>query len=108
VRQNVVVPALEQIRDELRLDGWMAEVWTSDEEDWHATLEIYKGNMVAAGGRAKPRISFSILPYSQSVTITAYSISQGVGSESKPLGEITEEFVQAEALEFFKRLASGQ
>jgi len=108
-RQNIVVPALEQIRDELRRHGWIAEVWTSDAVDQHATLEIFKGsNMVAAGGRTKPRISFSILPHSQSVTIAAYSISQGGGSESKPLGEITGEFVQAKVLEFFERLTSGR
>ena len=86
----------------------MADAWTSDEVDQHATLEIYKGNMVAAGGRTKPKISISIPPHSQSVTVAAYSISQAGGSESKPLGEITEEFVQAEVFKFFQRLASAR
>ncbi len=103
VRDDVVVPALRQVRDLLVPTGWNCEVRISD-KNHEVRLLIYRDKMVTATGR--PYVGFEPGTNLVKVCIT----TQGSGGEESqfPLSQIDEDFVQTCASKFFERLASEQ
>jgi hypothetical protein len=101
VRDDVVVPALRQVRDLLVRAGWKCEVRISD-KNHEVRLLTYRDKMVTATGR--PYVGFEPGANLVKVRITTQGYS---GEEGQfPLGQINEDFVQTCASRFFERLAS--
>jgi hypothetical protein len=70
----------------------------SDDKEESATIEVYKGSMHALGTTRRPSITFVIDRHSPTIFVTLQSISQGGGQGKFPLDEVTEEFVQVDAV----------
>jgi hypothetical protein len=83
VRDNVIIPALKEVaNDLLEPAGWKCDI-RQDEKDIETTLEVYRDDMEPMSG-------------------------EGRGGPSHPyeLGAITEDVIHRELLNFFQRLAS--
>jgi len=105
--EDVIVPALKEIaQDILEPDGWTCDV-RRVELRLQVTLEVYRGDMKAVGGRERPHISFSQDDASSQMNVYASTPSQGGPSGTYPVDAITIEVVQREALKFFQRLTGG-
>jgi hypothetical protein len=104
--QDVVVPALEQIGQQvLKPIGWSYEI--SSDPMW-VTIQMYKGKIMAAGGLRRPYVTFVADSFALTINVSAASISHGGGERSHiPLEEISEDFVQQTVLKVFQRLAKG-
>jgi hypothetical protein len=102
--REVIVPEFNQITPMLTAGGWMCE---SHEEADHLGLEfhIYKGNMAGAGGRRRPNIQFKGNPTTQKVLVGSSTPLMSDGGKWYLLSEITGDFVSAQVLAFFQRLA---
>jgi hypothetical protein len=105
--ENVIVPALKEIaQDILEPAGWTCDVRRA-ELHLQVTLDVYRGDMKAVGGRERPHISFSQDDASSQMNVYASTPSQGGPSGPYPVDAITIEAVQREALKFFQRLTGG-
>jgi hypothetical protein len=106
VRETVVIPALNQVADQILTPAsWRCNVTASD-KNITATLEVSRGNMRALSGSERPHVSFSVDASSPSVIVYAATQTEGGGEGKHDLSAITEDFVQQHALKFFRRLAS--
>lgn len=106
VRDNVIVPALKQIADELlEPRGWKCNL-RSVEQTIEATLEIYRGDLKTVSSGERPFISFKAEPHAPHFTVYTSAQSQGGPQCTRPLEEVSDEFVHQRVLEFFQLLAS--
>ena len=100
IRTVVVVPALEEIKALLSKAGWQCEVRADKDQGVHFT--IYRGNVKGE----RPYMTFQ--PEKSKDAIVIYVATRGSGSQlgNFTVDQITQDFVQTEALKFFERLTS--
>ena len=100
IRTVVVVPALEEIKALLSKAGWQCEVRADKDQGVHFT--IYRANVKGE----RPYMTFQ--PEKSKDAIVIYVATRGSGSQlgNFTVDQITQDFVQTEALKFFERLTS--
>ena len=100
IRNAVVVPALEEVRALLSNAGWQCEVRAEKDQGVHFT--IYRGSVHGE------RSYMTFQPQKPKDTIVIYVATRGSGSQlgNFTVDQITQDFVQTEALKFFERLTS--
>ncbi len=104
LRDDVILPALKEIADDLLLpNGWHSIV-RSGPSGISATIEIYKGEMMAVNGK-RPMFAFSLDSAGQKMTLSEATLLQDIIGEPQKLSVITEDFVQDRALKFFQKLS---
>ncbi len=98
IRTVVVVPALEEIKALLSKAGWQCEVRADKDQGCHFT--IYRGNVKGE----RPYMTFQ--PEKSKDALVIYVATRGSGSQlgNFTVDQITQDFVQTEALKFFERL----
>src|SRR5437764_10137 len=105
VRDNVIIPALKEVaNDLLEPAGWKCDV-RQDEKDIETTLEVYRGDLKPVSGEARPRIGFAADASQQKMNVYSASVFQGGPSHPYELEAITEDVIHQEVLRFFQRLA---
>lgn len=103
-RDGVVMSALEEIAGVLRAKGWQCHI-TSSDADLSIGLEVYQGDMTAAGV-GRPCIKF-IAEKSEPAIYVHTSTQSQAGSEGRSIGiPLIEDVVHQYTLGFFQRLAS--
>ena len=103
--QDIILPALGEIQLELEKHGWKCDAIPSKESD-SIKFEIFRGEMVAAGGQSRPFINFAALPDSSEVEIYSATQSEGSGQDRYPTSQVTPDFVQQQVLAFVQKLAA--
>jgi hypothetical protein len=100
IRTVVVVPALEEIKALLSKAGWQCDARAEKDQGVHFT--IYRANVKGE----RPYMTFQ--PEKSKDAIAIYAATRGSGSQlgNFTADQITQDFVQAEALKFFERLTS--
>ena len=100
IKTVVVIPALEEIKALLSKAGWQCEARADKDQGVHFT--IYRGNIKGE----RPYMTFQ--PGKTKYEILIYAATRGSGSQlgKFAVNQITQEFVQTEALRFFERLTS--
>ena len=100
IRTVVVVPAFEEIKALLSKAGWQCEVRADKDQGVHFT--IYRGNVKGE----RPYMTFQ--PEKSKDAIVIYVATRGSGSQlgNFTVEQISQDFVQTEALKFFERLTS--
>ena len=100
IRTVVVVPALEEIKALLSKAGWQCEARADKDQGVHFT--IFRGNVKGE----RPYMTFQ--PEKSKDAIVIYVATRGSGSHlgNFTVDQITQDFVQTEALKFFERLTS--
>ena len=102
---TVIAPALKEVADFLRSNGWAAEVFPM-QGDGTIGLSVYKGNMFAVGGDGRPHVAFRGDAHSQRVMVSFVPAAPPTYAEaSHILSDFTPDFVQATALKFFQFLS---
>ena len=99
IRTVVVVPALEEIKALLSKAGWQREARAEKDQGVHF---IYRANVKGE----RPYMTFQ--PEKSKDAIAIYAATRGSGSQlgNFTADQITQDFVQTEALKFFERLTS--
>ena len=105
VIDQVIVPTLNEIGGMLQQSGWIYTTALLPAETG-VRFEIYRGNMMAAGGIVRPHIAFSSLPERPKLGIISYSQTSGGGPQEYDLGQVSDDFVASQVLPFFERLAA--
>jgi hypothetical protein len=108
VRDSVIIPALKQVADELlEPRGWKCNL-RSIEQTIEATLEIYRDDLRTVSSGERAFISFKAEAHAPQFTVYTSAQSQGGPQCTRPLEEVSEEFVHQRVLEFFQLLVSGR
>jgi hypothetical protein len=108
LRDKVIIPALKQIAEELlEPRGWKCNLRYL-EQTIEATLEIYRGDVKTVSSGERSFISFKAEAHSPEFTVYTSAQSQGGPQCTRPLEEVSGDFVQQQVLEFFQLLASGR
>jgi hypothetical protein len=102
---TVIAPALKEVADFLRSNGWNAEV-SPMQGDGTIGLLVYKGNMFAVGGDGRPHIVFRGDTHNQRVMVSFVPAAPPTYAEAPHiLSDFTADFVQGTALKFFQSLS---
>jgi hypothetical protein len=104
IRDEVVVIALEQVRDVLMRANWECDVRVSD-RDQGVRLSVHRDNMKAIRGDGSPYINFAPDWQLNTVSVDVATKRSGTGESYLSLDRITEEFVQTRASKFFEHVA---
>jgi hypothetical protein len=102
---QVIVPTLKEIGDELQQSGWVCRTVPLT-DNAGVKFEVYRGNMMAGGGAGRPYIAFVSAPDQLKLGVTSSTQSVGQGRKDYPLGQAWDDFVSNEVLRFFQQLAS--
>ena len=103
--ENVIVPALEEVRRLLEAQKWISRV-SRVEHNLEVTLEA-QGDKHAIDAKQRPHISFSRDPHEPQMNVHTETGQQGDGGGKYPLEAITADLIQEHALKFVQRLADG-
>jgi hypothetical protein len=100
IKTVVVAPALEEIKVLLSKAGWQCEARADKDQGVHFT--IYRGNVKGE----RPYMRFQ--PEKSKNAIAIYVATRGSGAQpgNFTVDQISQDFVQTEALKFFERLTS--
>jgi hypothetical protein len=100
IKADVVVPALEEVKELLSKAGWQCEIRADKDQGIHFT--IYRGSVQGE----RPYMTFQ--PQKPKDTILIYVATKGSGSELGhfTVEQITQDFIQTEAAKFFERLTA--
>jgi hypothetical protein len=100
IKTVVVIPALEEIKALLSKAGWQCEIRADKDPGVHFT--IFRGNVKGE----RPYVTFQ--PEKSKDAIAIYVATRGSGSQlgNFTVDQISQDFVQTEALKFFERLTS--
>ena len=104
--ENVIVPALEEVRRLLEAQKWVCQV-NRIEHKLEVTLEAHQGDMHAVEAKRRPHISFSQDPHEPQMNVYTLTPQQSGGEGKYPLDAITADLIQEHALKFVQRLADG-
>ena len=108
VRDDVIVPALKQIAEELlEPRGWKCNLRFS-EQTIESTLEIYRGDVKTVSTGERSFIGFKAAAHTPELVVHTSAQSQGGPQSTRPLDGVSGDFVQQQVLEFFRLLASGR
>ncbi len=106
LRDEIVIPALKQIAEELlEPRGWKCNL-RYVEQTIEATLEIYRSDVKTVSSGERSFISFKAEAHAPEFTVYTSAQSQGGPQCTRPLEEMSGDFVQQQVLEFFQLLAS--
>jgi hypothetical protein len=102
---TVIAPALKEVADVLRRNGWNADVLPM-QSDGTIGLSVYKEDMFAIGGDGRPHIAFRGDTDNQRVMVSFVPAAPPIYAEAPhTLSDFTDDFVQGAALKFFRFLS---
>jgi hypothetical protein len=120
IKDQIIVPTLNEIGNLLQEAGWSCEIvpyppnigfgFPDPSKRWSdasVKFEVYQGGMMAGGelDGETPSMSFVCLPKRLKVSIEWYTPS-GHGSQEYLLDQVSEDFVAQQVLPFFDQLVA--
>jgi hypothetical protein len=99
-RDRVIIPALKEVRRELRRRDWDCDIWA---KDWHVKFKVSRAGLFKLG--EEPLIEIQVNHWCRYVAFSKITANGAEGEIVYRLAEITPDYVHNVALKFFQGLS---